>query len=114
MEPWASPQPVIDCLRLLFTKGTHWVCGEAEQIGVSFQGQSVTGWKAPKEDRVRTVTIGHAIYRPGEPALKNWLRRVTGGCRGCFGFGVCELVARDSFVPWYPQEGCRAWSTVEE
>ncbi len=30
----ASPQPVFDCLWLLFTKGTQWVCGGVKEIGV--------------------------------------------------------------------------------
>ncbi len=37
-----------------------------------------------------------------------WPRRVVGGCSGC------KLVARDSFVPWYPQEGFPARSNVGE
>ncbi len=31
-EPWAPPQPVFDCLRLLFTNGTQEVCGGVEEI----------------------------------------------------------------------------------
>ncbi len=38
--------------------------------------------------------------------------RVADGCSGYFGFGVCELISGDSFVPWYPQEGCRTQSSV--
>ncbi len=44
LEPGACPQPV----RLFFTKGTQWVCGGVEQIGVGFQQQIVAGWKALK------------------------------------------------------------------
>ncbi len=30
------------------------------------------------------------------------------------GCGICELVARDSVVPWYPQEDSRARLSAEE
>ncbi len=35
------------------------------------------------------------------------------GCSHGFGFGVCELVARNSFMALYPHEDCRA-RIVEE
>ncbi len=59
-------QTVFDCL---FTKGTQWVCGGVEVIDVGCQQWSVTGSKVRMEDRVRTVANGHAIFRPGEPAI---------------------------------------------
>ncbi len=43
-EPGASTQPVVDCLRFLFVKGTQGVCGGVEEIGVGFQQRRVTGW----------------------------------------------------------------------
>ncbi len=38
----------------------------------------------------------------------------AGGWSGYFGCGVCELVVRDSIMPWYPQECCLSRSRVEE
>ncbi len=124
---------MFDCLRILFAKGTQVVCGGVEEICVGFQQWSVAGSEAREEDRVRSVSSSYAIFGPGEPAIhirgpricRWWIykcpadegsrgcigngpRRVAGGCSGCFVCGVCELVARDPFVPWYPQEGCRA------
>ncbi len=32
IAPGASPQTVLDCMWLLFTKGTQWVCGGVEDI----------------------------------------------------------------------------------
>ncbi len=29
--------------------------------------------------------------------MGDWPRRAAGGCDGCFAFGICEIVARDSF-----------------
>ncbi len=46
---------MLDGLWLLFAKGTRWVCGGVEEIGVGFQQRSVTGSKARKEDRIRTI-----------------------------------------------------------
>ncbi len=139
IEPWAPPQPVFNCLQLLFTKGTQRVCGGAKEIGVAFQQWSVAGSQARKKDSVLSVDNSHAIFGPGEPAIhlrypricrwwiykcpanegargciRNGPRRVAGGCSGWFGCGVCELVSRDSFVPWYPREGCRTRLSVEE
>ncbi len=103
-----------------------------EEIDVDFRQRSVTSSKTHKEDRVRAIANGHAIFRLGESAMHLRCpqvcclricecstdegprgcvgcesRRVAGGCSGCFDFGVCELVTRDSFVPWYPHKGCR-------
>ncbi len=64
-ELGASLQPVFDYPRPLFTKRTQWASYGVEGIGVGFQQWSVTGSKARKEDHVRTVAIGHAIFRPG-------------------------------------------------
>ncbi len=50
---------------LLFTKGTRWVFGGVEDIGVGFEQRSVPGSKLRKENRARTVAIGLAIFRPG-------------------------------------------------
>ncbi len=60
----ASPQPVFGCLRLLFTKATQWVCRGVDEIGVCLQQGSVAGPKTYKEDRVRTIVYGLAIFRP--------------------------------------------------
>ncbi len=115
---------MLNCLRLLFPKGTQWVCGEVNEIGVGFQQWSVAGSKMRNEDRVRTDANDFAILRPGEPAIhlcrplicRRWIkryladegsplrvgdgpRRDAGGCSGCFGFSVCELVTTVSFVP---------------
>ncbi len=60
----ASPQPVFGCLRLLFTKATQWVSRGVDEIGVCLQQRSVPGPKAHKEDRVRTIVNGLAIFRP--------------------------------------------------
>ncbi len=64
-EPRASPQPVFDCLGLLFAKGTQWVCGGVEEIGV----RSVAGSMGRYEYRVRTVANGHAVFKTREPAI---------------------------------------------
>ncbi len=40
--------------------------------------------------------------------------RVTGGCSGCFGFGICELATRDSFGAWYPRGGYRTRTYIEK
>ncbi len=115
---------MFDCLRLLFAKGTQGVCEGVEEIGVGFQQWSVAGSQARKEDRVRSVASGNAILGPGEPAIhlrcpricRWWIPErpadegsrggigdvpmmVAGVQSGCFGCGVCELVAGDSFVP---------------
>ncbi len=128
---------MFDCLRLLFAKGTQGVCGGVEEICVGFQQWGVASSQARKE--ARSVVSGHAILGSGEPAIhlrcpricRWWVckcpadegsregtgdrpRRVAGGCSGCFGYGVLELVARDSFVLWYPQEDCRARLGVEK
>ncbi len=135
----ASTQSVFDCLWLVFTKGTQGVCRGVEEIGAGFQQRSVAALKVRKEDRVRSVVGGRAIFGPGEPVIHLrcprvcwwWVcwcsvdegsrgcigigpRMVSGVYNDCFGFGVCELVHRDSFVPWYPQEGCRAWSSIDQ
>ncbi len=57
-------QPVFDRLRLLFVKGTQWVYGGVEEIGVRFQQRRVTGSKARKDDRIPTIANGFAIFRP--------------------------------------------------
>ncbi len=122
------------------------VCGSSMQRGHrglrrdrgdGYQQWSVAGSQARKEDRVRSVASGHAIFGPGEPAMHlrcpricRWWTckrpvvegsrggrgdgpwRVAGGKSGCFGCGVCELVAGYSFVSWYPQEARRARSSV--
>ncbi len=67
VECGASPQPVFDFLRLLFTKGTQWVCGGVDEISVGFHQRSLAGSKARKEDCVRTVANGYTIFRPKEP-----------------------------------------------
>ncbi len=54
---------MFDCLRLLFAKGTQWVCGGVEVIGVGFQQMSMTGSKARKEDRIRTIANSLAIFK---------------------------------------------------
>ncbi len=41
-----APQPVLDYVRLLFTKGTQWVCGGVEEIGVGFHQWCVAGSQA--------------------------------------------------------------------
>ncbi len=122
---------MFDFLRLLFTKGTRGIWGGVEEFGV--------GWKASKEDHVRSVANGHAIFGSGEhsiylrcPRVCRWWsykrpadevssgcigngpRRAAGGCSGCFGFSAYELVAGDSFVSWYLQERFWARSSVEE
>ncbi len=100
------------------------ICGSSLQRGHRgsaegsrrFQQLDVTGSKARKGDRVRTIANSFAVLRPGKPAihrefassgsvsvqrmgdLADGPRRVAGGCSGYFGFGVCELVNRDSFV----------------
>ncbi len=127
---------MFDFLRPLFAK---WAYGEVEEIGVGIEQGSVTGSKSCKGDRVRSVARGHAILGPGEPAIhlhvpricRRWIykrpvdegshggignvpRGVAGGCSGYFGLGLCELITEDSFVPCYPQEGCRTRSSVEE
>ncbi len=56
------------CL-LLFAKGTQWVCGGVEDIGVGVQQWSVADSQGRKEDRVRSSVSGHAILGPGEPAI---------------------------------------------
>ncbi len=56
-------------MRLLFAKGTQGACGGVEEIGVGFEQRSVTGSKTHKEDGVRSVANGHAIFSPGEPAI---------------------------------------------
>ncbi len=83
IEPGASLQPVFDCLRLLFAKGTQWVCGRVKEIYVGFQQRSVAGSKARKEDRVLMVANGLPIFRPGEPAIHLH-------CLGIFWWWVCE------------------------
>ncbi len=45
-EPAASSQPVFDCLRLLFKKGTQGIYGEAKKIDKVFHQWSVPGLKA--------------------------------------------------------------------
>ncbi len=55
------------CRRLLFPKGTQWVCVEVNKIGAGFQG--VSGSKMRNADRVRTDANDLAIFRPGEPAI---------------------------------------------
>ncbi len=52
----ASPQPVFNCLRLPYAKGTLWFCGGVEEIGVHFQQQSVTGSTPRREIGIRTIT----------------------------------------------------------
>ncbi len=62
---------MFDYLLLPFAKGTQWICGGIEKVGVRFQQRSVTGSNVRKEDRVRTV----AIFRPGKLPYTsvNWL-----------------------------------------
>ncbi len=60
---------MLNRLRLLFAKGTQGVGGGVEEIGVGFQQWCVAGLQARKEDHVRSVARGHAILRPGEPAI---------------------------------------------
>ncbi len=67
---WASPQVVIDCLGLLFAKGTQWVCGGVEKMGVGFQQWSMTGLKVHKDDRIHTIAIGFAILRTYTSAVR--------------------------------------------
>ncbi len=88
---------MFDCLRLLFAKGTQGVCGGVEEIGVGFQQWSMASSQARKEDRVHSVASGHAILRPGEPAIHLRYPRVCWwwiykcfadeGSRGCIGNG---------------------------
>ncbi len=63
IEPGASPQLVFGCLQLSCTKRAQWVCEGVEEIGVGFQQRSMTGPKAHKKDRVRTVEKGQATFR---------------------------------------------------
>ncbi len=39
---------------------------------------------------------------------------VAGGCGGCCGFGVCDLITGDVFAVWCSPEGCRTRSCVEQ
>ncbi len=115
IEPGASPQPVFDFLRLPFTKGTPWVCGGVEEIGVGFQQLSVTGSKAligellmalqflDQENPLYTSSVhefagGGSVSVQRMRDLADGTRGVAGGCSDCVGLGVCELVNRDSFV----------------
>ncbi len=60
--------------------------------GEGFQQRSVTGSKARKEDRSRSIGNGFAIFRLAKPVIH--LR-----------FDVCELVTGNFFVVRYPQKG---------
>ncbi len=61
---------MFDCLRLLFTKRAQWVCGGVEEIDVGFQQRSLTGSKVRKEECIRSIANGHAIFGPGETAIR--------------------------------------------
>ncbi len=50
-----SPKQVFDCQRLLFTKGTTWVCKGVEELDAHFQQSSVAGMKKLKEDHNRAI-----------------------------------------------------------
>ncbi len=69
---------MVDCLRLLFTKGTQGVCCGFEEIGVGFQKWSLAGSQARKEDRVRLVASALAIIGPDEPAIHVLYPRIAG------------------------------------
>ncbi len=58
--------------------------------GEGFQQRSVIGSKARKKDRISSFGNGFAIFRPGKPAIQ--LR----------------------FMAWYPENGSRTQSSVEE
>ncbi len=60
------------------------------------------------------VTSNFDHFRRHFGCLVDGPRGAVGVCSGCVGFGVCELVTRGLFVAWYPLEGCRARSGVEE
>ncbi len=102
-------------------KGTVWVCGGVEEIDVRFQKRFVTALQSLDQKNI-------AIH-PRCPRISLWWDdgcsadegprvclgngRFVDGCSDGFGFGVCELVARDSIGALYPQEGCRTLATVE-
>ncbi len=113
---------MFNCLRLLSVKGTQWVYGGVEEIGVGFQQRSVTDSKERKEDRIRTIASNFATFRSGETAIHYRCPLISWwwACeyfadersRGCvggrwFGLGVGELIIGDSYEPCYPQEGCQ-------
>ncbi len=50
-------------------KGAQGVCGGAEEIGVGFHQWSVAGSEPREDDCVRSVSSGHEILGPGEPAI---------------------------------------------
>ncbi len=81
-EPWTPPLPVLDCLRLPFTKGIQGVCGGAEEICVGFRPWSVAGSLTRKEERIRSFASGHAILAPGEPAIQLRCPKISRWCSG--------------------------------
>ncbi len=72
-KPGASLQPVLDYLRLLFTKETQWVCGGVDELGTRFSQRSVTGSKACKESHIRT--FANCFVTP----FTNAVRDLAGG-----------------------------------
>ncbi len=62
IEPWAPPHPVFYGLFLNFAKRARWICGRTGEMDVRFQERCVTGSKARKDDRVRTVAICFATF----------------------------------------------------
>ncbi len=73
-ESGESPQPVFYCLRLLFAKGTKWVCRGVREIDARFQQRSVIGSKAWKEGHIRTI-----VNRFAAPYISNVHDLVGGG-----------------------------------
>ncbi len=47
-----------------FAKGTRWVYRGVEEIGVLYLQRSVAGSNVRKEDRIRAIFNGFAIFRP--------------------------------------------------
>ncbi len=77
IEPGPFPQPVFDCLRLLFTKKTQRVCGGAENINLDFLQRSVTSLKARKEDSIHTIADGFTIFISGKTSMYPCVPRIS-------------------------------------
>ncbi len=72
---------MLDCLQILFAKGTQGVCGGVEEVCVSFQQWSEAGSEAHEEDLVRLAASSHAIIGPGEPVMHVSRRELdSAGC----------------------------------
>ncbi len=90
---------MLDCLQILFAKGTQGVCGGVEEICDQW---SVAGSEAREEDRVRLAASSHTNIGPREPVMhvrcprtsQCWMYKCPAdeGSRGCIGNGPRRVV----------------------